>query len=58
MRWKATALYTLAAKYDVRALTILTVSNNIITGEETSAPEREKTFTDMIEIALKSVTKE
>ena len=47
------ALYTLAAKNKREALTILTVSNNIITGKETSSAEREKTFTDMIKLALK-----
>ncbi|HKL74595.1 MAG TPA: purine-nucleoside phosphorylase [Halanaerobiales bacterium] len=46
-------LYTLAAKYDVNALSILTVSDSIISGEELSAGAREKTFTDMMEIALK-----
>ncbi|SFL96995.1 purine-nucleoside phosphorylase [Halanaerobium salsuginis] len=45
-------LFTLAAKYGVDALTILTVSDSIVTGEETTAQEREKTFTDMMEIAL------
>jgi purine-nucleoside phosphorylase len=46
------ALYTLAAKFGVDALSILTVSDNIITGEITSSEEREKTFRQMIEIAL------
>jgi purine-nucleoside phosphorylase len=45
-------LYTLAAKFGVNALTILTVSDSVINGEATSSEEREKTFTDMIEIAL------
>ncbi|MFP4661997.1 MAG: purine-nucleoside phosphorylase [Halanaerobiales bacterium] len=45
-------LFTLAAKYRVEALSILTVSDSIVTGEETSSEEREKTFTDMMEIAL------
>lgn len=45
-------LFTLAAKYGVNALSILTVSDSIVTGEETSSEEREKTFTDMMEIAL------
>lgn len=48
------ALYTLAAKYGVSALTILTVSDSLVTGELTSAEERQKTFTQMIEIALES----
>ncbi|KAA5808025.1 purine-nucleoside phosphorylase [Thermoanaerobacterium thermosaccharolyticum] len=45
-------LYTLAAKYGVNALTILTVSDSLVTGHATSAEERQKTFNDMIEIAL------
>ncbi|MBC7321201.1 purine-nucleoside phosphorylase, partial [bacterium] len=35
------ALYTLAAKYQVKALSILTVSDSLVTGEETSSTERE-----------------
>lgn len=52
---ETTALYTLAAKCNVKALSILTVSDHIITGEETTAEEREKTFNEMIEIALDTV---
>ncbi|QZY30093.1 purine-nucleoside phosphorylase [Nocardioides coralli] len=49
---EASALYTLAAKYDRRALAICTVSDHIVTGEETSAQEREQTFSRMVEVAL------
>jgi purine-nucleoside phosphorylase len=49
---EASALYTLAAKYDRRALVICTVSDHIVTGEETSSQEREQTFGPMVEIAL------
>lgn len=49
---ETTALYTLAAKFRRQALSILTVSDHVITGEETSADERETTFNDMVEIAL------
>lgn len=45
-------LYTLAAKYNVNALTILTVSDSLVTGEATTAEERQKTFMDMVKIAL------
>ena len=41
---EASALYTLAAKYGRRALAICTVSDHIVTGEETTAEEREQTF--------------
>ena len=49
---EASALYTLAAKYDRRALAICTVSDHVVTGEETSSQEREQTFGPMVEIAL------
>ncbi|MDP4152072.1 MAG: purine-nucleoside phosphorylase [Bacillota bacterium] len=47
------ALYTYAAKYKANALSILTVSDSLVTGNETTSNEREKTFSDMVEIALK-----
>ena len=49
---EASALYTLAAKYDRRALAICTVSDHVVTGEQTSSQEREQTFGTMVEIAL------
>lgn len=45
-------LYTVAAKHNAKALTILTISDSIVTGETTTSEERETTFKDMIEIAL------
>jgi purine-nucleoside phosphorylase len=48
----ASALYTLAAAYGRRALAICTVSDHVVTGEETTAAEREQTFSAMVEIAL------
>lgn len=45
-------LYTLAARLGARGLSILTVSDNIITGEASSSEEREKSYTDMMKIAL------
>ena len=45
-------LYTLAARYGVKALSILTISDHILKGLETTPEERERTFTDMMEIAL------
>jgi purine-nucleoside phosphorylase len=46
------SLYTLAKRFGVKALSILTVSDNILTGEATSALEREQSFNDMMKIAL------
>lgn len=45
-------LYTLAAKFKVNALSILTVSDSLVTREETTSEERQKTFNQMVEIAL------
>jgi purine-nucleoside phosphorylase len=55
---ETTALYTLAAKFDRKALSVLTVSDHILTGEETTAEERQLTFNDMIEVALEAAIKE
>ena len=46
------ALYTIAAKYRKRALTLLTVSDSIVSHEATTAEERQTTFKSMMEIAL------
>lgn len=51
---EAAELYTLAAKFGRKALAILTVSDHILTGEQTSAQERQLTFKDMIKIALET----
>ena len=45
-------LYTVAAKHNVNALSILTISDSLVTRERTSSKERETTFKDMIEIAV------
>lgn len=52
---EAAALYTLAARSGVKALALLTVSDNIFTGERTTAEERQTAFTDMMKIALELV---
>ncbi len=54
---EAAGLYTLAAKYNRRALAILTISDHLITGEETSSDERETTFNDMMIVALETALK-
>lgn len=48
-------LYSIAAKYKVDALAILTISDSLVTGEISTAMEREQTFKTMIEIALNSI---
>jgi len=47
-------LYTVAAKFGREALAILTISDHIVTGEQTSAAERQTAFTRMMEIALET----
>ena len=51
---EASALYTLAAGHGARALAVCTVSDHVVTGEETTAQERQETFADMVEIALEA----
>ncbi len=52
---EAAGIYTIAAKYKVKALAILTISDSLVTGEATSADEREGSFSKMIEIALNTL---
>jgi purine-nucleoside phosphorylase len=52
---ESAALYTIAARFKARALTLLTVSDHIKTGERTTAQEREQTFGQMVEIALDTI---
>ncbi|MFF5234658.1 purine-nucleoside phosphorylase [Dactylosporangium sp. NPDC000521] len=54
---ESAALYTIAARFQAKALTLLTVSDHIKTGERTSAQEREQTFSQMVEIALEAIVK-
>jgi purine-nucleoside phosphorylase len=54
---ETTALYTLASKFGRKALSVLTVSDHILTGEETTAEERQVTFNSMIEVALEAAIK-
>lgn len=45
-------LYTVAARHGVRALAVLTISDHLLTHEALPAQDRERSFGDMIEIAL------
>ena len=51
---EAAELYTLAARHGRKALAILTVSDHLQTGEALPSEDREKTFGDMVEIALEA----
>ena len=45
-------LYTLAAKKNIQALTILTVSDSLITKQGLKSKEREQSFLDMFNLAM------
>lgn len=49
---EAAALYMNAARLGKNALAICTVSNHLLTGEETTPEERQNSFSQMIELAL------
>ncbi|MBM2323121.1 MULTISPECIES: purine-nucleoside phosphorylase [Marivita] len=49
---EAAELYNLAARHSVRALAVLTVSDHLQTGEALPSEDRERSFGDMVEIAL------
>ncbi len=58
LEMESSALYTLAAKFGRQALSILTVSDHLLTGEVTSSEERQLTFNDMIVVALEAAIQE
>lgn len=49
---EASELYTLAARFGRRALAVLTVSDHLLTGKVLPSEERERSFGEMVEIAL------
>ncbi len=51
---EAAELYNLALRHGVRALAVLTVSDHLITHEALPSSDREKSFGDMVEIALEA----
>jgi purine-nucleoside phosphorylase len=53
---ESAAIYTIAARYRARALTILTVSDHIVRGERMDADRRERGFGEMVQIGLDAVT--
>ncbi len=54
---EAAALYMNAARLGKNALAICTISDHILTGEATTAAERQTTFTDMMKLALETAVK-
>ncbi len=51
---EAAELYTLAARHGRRALAVLTVSDHLLTKEDLTSEDRESSFADMVEIALRA----
>ncbi len=49
------ALYMIASLFKIKALSLLTVSDSLVTREECTAKERENSFTQMMELALDSI---
>lgn len=54
---EAAALYMNAARSGKNALAVCTVSDHLVTGDSTTAEERQNTFTDMMTLALKTAVK-
>lgn len=52
---EAAGLYGVAAEYGKKALTVLTVSDHIKTGEKMTADERQTSFKAMMELTLESI---
>ena len=56
---EAAALYYLAAQYNVEALGIMTISDSLVNpDEDTTAEERQTTFTDMMKVGLETIISE
>ena len=49
---ESTGLYMLAAQFGIRALSICTVVDNLVSGEETALSERQALFANMARLAL------
>lgn len=53
---EAAALYYLAAQHQVDALAIMTISDSLVNpDEDTTAEERQNTFTDMMKVGLETL---
>ncbi len=54
---ESAALYMNAARYGKNALCICTISDHLLTGEQTTSEERQTSFTQMMEVALETARK-
>lgn len=57
LEMESAALYMNAARYGKRALCICTISDHVLTGEETTSEERQTAFTTMMKVALETAVK-
>ena len=55
LEMETSALYSLAARKNRRALSILTVTDHLNTHESMSAEARERTLNDMVELSLQTI---
>ena len=55
---EAAGLYAVAAEHGVRALAVCTVSDHVVTGASTSSDDRERTFDDMVVLALEALRRD
>lgn len=55
---EAAGLYAVAAEHGVRALTVCTVSDHVVSGAATSSDDRERTFDDMVTLALEALRRD
>ena len=53
---ETSALYRIAAHFGARALSLLTVVDNVVTDEQTDYSERQALFTDMTRLSLDVAT--
>lgn len=53
---ESAALYTLAARFDVKALTVCTMTDCLVTHQEISAEERQTSLKDMVSLCLDVAT--
>ncbi len=53
---ETSTLYTLAARFGVRALSVCSMSDSLVTGEEINSSERQATLSDLVELALDTVS--
>ena len=52
LEMESAALYMNAARYGKRGLCICTISDHVLTGEATTAEQRQNSFTTMMKVAL------